>query len=107
MKEKVFDFVCLVFVVAMITALLLSAGCATTYDLEVKKTDGTYVKAHSRSFRKAALFELVYNPTTGVFKVVAVGVTDDTAEVVKAAVGVVGEVAGAVVNPASAVIGSN
>lgn len=78
---------------ATISILMLLSGCATTYHVEVTKPDGTRVLADSRSYREFALFQLAYDPAVNLFTVTAVGVTDDTAEVVGQAVGVVGAIA--------------
>jgi hypothetical protein len=72
----------------ILTAILalLVMGCATKYSLQIDP-DGT-VKAKSSSYREYAYFNMIYNPETGYFEVVAVGVTDDTSEVVTAALNV-------------------
>ena len=70
---------------ATISILMLLSGCGTRYHIE-KKTDGTIV-ADTRSSRSYEYFDLAYNPDTGQFRVIAVGVTDDTAKIVEVAVG--------------------
>ena len=95
----------MIIAVAMILIILM-AGCATTYSMTITKDPVTEritkVEAQTRSFREAAMFRLIYNPTTGYFEILAVGVTDDTSEVVGKAVGVVGDVAKAAINPVGA-----
>jgi hypothetical protein len=68
-----------------IVLMLILAGCGTHYHIE-KKPDGSIV-ADTRSSRSYEYFDLAYNPTTGMFRVIAVGVTDDTAKIVEVAVG--------------------
>lgn len=88
---KGFIIVCIIAVTMLI--IFLIAGCATRYHVEITKPDGTHVLATSESYREFALFQLAYDPTVNLFTVTAVGVTDDTAEVVGQAVGVVGTIA--------------
>jgi len=70
--------------------LYFTLGCATRYSLEIRP-DKTII-AKSSSFREFAYFKMQYNPETHFFEVVAIGVTDDTAEVVTASVQTVGDV---------------
>jgi hypothetical protein len=72
-------------IICGILALFVLTGCGTRYHIE-KKLDGTIV-ADTRSSRSYQYFDLAYNPTTGMFRVIAVGVTDDTAKIVEVAVG--------------------
>jgi hypothetical protein len=80
---KAFKGLCIVALVMLIVVLI--AGCGTHYHIE-KKLDGTIV-ADTRSSRSYQYFDLAYNPETGMFRVIAVGVTDDTAKIVEVAVG--------------------
>lgn len=71
--------------------LYFTLGCATRYQLIVHE-DGR-IEATSRSYREFTYFKMQYNPETHFFEVVAIGVTDDTAEVVTASVETVGGIA--------------
>jgi hypothetical protein len=68
-------------IICGILALFILAGCATTIHVE-KKPDGTIVM-DSSSTREYEYFEILYDPTTGYFKLIAVGVTDDSSETVQ------------------------
>ena len=68
-----------------ILAILLS-GCATTYHVEIQP-DGTVI-ADTSSRREYDYFSMKFNPETKLFEVIAIGVTDDTAEIVIAGMGV-------------------
>jgi hypothetical protein len=72
-------------IIASILALFTLTGCGTHYHIE-KFADGRIV-ADTRSSRSYEYFDLAYNPDTGMFRVIAVGVTDDTAKIVEVAVG--------------------
>jgi len=68
----------------IIGIIYLLAGCATEYSFVIHP-DHT-VEAKSKSYREFAYFKMQYNPDTKLFEVIAVGVTDDTSEVVTAAI---------------------
>jgi hypothetical protein len=75
----------------LIVLLLVLTSCATTYKLKILPDNR--IEASSRSYREFAYFDMRWNPETTAFEVVAIGVTDDTSEVVKEALGVAGRVA--------------
>ena len=68
----------------MILAVLFLVGCKTTYHVEVQP-DGTVI-ADTSSSREYDYFSMTFNPATNQFEVIAIGVTDDTSEIVKAGI---------------------
>jgi hypothetical protein len=83
-------FVYLLGALFLATLLYLVTGCATTYEVKVFP-DGR-VEAESKSYREFAVFQLEFDPITKHFYINAVGVTDDTSEVVEKVVGATGQV---------------
>lgn len=104
-KDKIRMIIIAGIIVVMSVVLLFIGGCATRYDLVIEKDaisgNVTKIEGHTKSYREAAMFRFVYNPENGGVELLAVGVTDDTAEVVSSAVGVVGNVAKAYISPLS------
>jgi len=82
----------------VILILLLLTACRTQYELTIER-DGLTIKGKSSSYREYALFSMEYNPATHDISLIAVGVTDDTAEVVRDVVAVGGDVVRDVVAP--------
>lgn len=70
----------------LILLVILLSGCATTYHVEIQP-DGTVI-ADTSSRREYDYFSMKFNPTTNQFEVIAIGVTDDTAEIVTAGMSV-------------------